>query len=354
MFKRGQHIIVLVMLLLGSMQAVAQIAMPDSVCVGGNRIYKVNDATVPSTYTWKIDGVVQASTTNQVSITWNNAGTFLLTVQEHIAGGCDGDIRSGVVYVIAPPIPNAGPDQTVCFGTTIRLNGSGSALFQWSPATYLSNANIADPFATIPFAGTYQYILSANSNNGCKSVKSDTVLITVRQPVKVFAGNDTSITISQPLQLNAIDVDNSGFTKYNWSPSFGLNSTLIKNPVAILNNNITYTVTAQTVDGCTASDDIVVKVFIGPEIFVPNAFTPNGDGVNDVLRPILAGIKELKYFAVYNRYGQQIYITSVPGQGWNGMVKGVMQNTGGFVWIAEAVDYKGNIIKRTGMAVLIK
>ena len=76
MLKRVQHIIVLVMLLLCSMHAVAQIAMPDSVCVGANRIYKVNDPTVPSTYTWKIDGVIQASTTNQVSITWNNAGTY--------------------------------------------------------------------------------------------------------------------------------------------------------------------------------------------------------------------------------------------------------------------------------------
>jgi gliding motility-associated-like protein len=173
-------------------------------------------------------------------------------------------------------------------------------------------------------------------------------------PVSVFAGNDTLITINQPLQLNAIDVNNSGFINYTWSPSFGLNNALIKDPVAILNNNITYTVTAKTAEGCTAKDDIAIKVFAAPEIYVPNAFTPNKDGVNDLLRPILTGIKELKYFAVYNRYGQQIYITTVPGQGWNGLVKGEMQNTGAFVWIAEAVDYKGNILKRNGIALLVK
>ncbi len=354
MFKRVSHIIVLIMLLLGGRQAVAQIAMPDSVCAGTNRIYKVNDAAVPSTYTWKINGITQNSTTNQVSITWNNAGTFLLTVQEHSAAGCDGDTRSGLVYVTAPPVPNAGPDQTVCFGTTVRLNGSGGTSYQWSPPIYLSATNTANPLATIPFAGTYMYILNTGSTNGCKSPGSDTVLITVQPPVKVFAGNDTSIAIGQPLQLNAIDINNSGFTQYRWSPSIGLNSALIKNPLAILNNNITYTVTAQTTTGCPASDDIVVRVFATPEIYVPNAFTPNDDGVNDVLRPVLAGIKELKFFAVYNRYGQQVYLTSVPGQGWNGMVNGVMQNTGGFAWMAEAVDYKGNVIKRNGMAVLIK
>ena len=262
------------MLLLGSKQAVAQIAMPDSVCVGTSRVYKVNDATVPSTYTWKVNGVTQTSTTNQISITWTNTGTFQLTVQEHSAGGCDGDLRSGLVYVIAPPVPNAGPDQTVCFGTPVRLNGSGGALYQWSPPTYLSSTNIANPVATLPFAGTYRYILNASSSNGCKSSGSDTVLITVQPEAKVFAGNDTLIAISQPLQLNAVDVNNSGFTQYRWSPSFGLNSGQIKNPVAILNSNITYTVTVQTAEGCTASDDIVVKVFAAPESTCPMPLRP--------------------------------------------------------------------------------
>jgi gliding motility-associated-like protein len=331
----------------------AQIAMPDTVCVGTSRVYKVNDAIVLSTYTWKIDGVTQSSTKNDISITWNTAGTFLLSVQEHVLNGCDGDIRSGLVYVNPLPVPNAGPDVSICFGDVVRLNGSGGAVYQWSPPNYLSNTNTANPLVTLPLAGTYRYILSV-SNKGCQSIAKDTVIITMRPPVKVFAGNDTLVTISQPLQLNAVDVNNSSFINYIWSPPLGLSNTQIKNPVAILNNNITYTVTAKTIDGCTAKDDIVIKVFAAPEIYVPNAFTPNNDGQNDVLRPILTGIRQLKYFAVYNRYGQEIYRTSVHGQGWNGLVKGVMQNTGAFVWIAEAVDYKGNILKREGMAVLVK
>jgi gliding motility-associated-like protein len=353
MYKLFQYIIVLLTLLCSLPQAIAQIAMPDTVCAGTSRIYKVNDATVLSTYTWKINGVTQASTKNDINIIWNTAGTFQLTVQEHSLIGCDGDIKSGLVYVNPLPVANAGPDVTICFGNTFRLNGSGGSVYQWSPSTYLSNTATANPIATFPFAGTYKYVLSVSSN-GCKSLKNDTVAVTMLPPVSVFAGNDTLITINQPLQLNAIDVNNSGFINYTWSPSFGLNNALIKDPVAILNNNITYTVTAKTAEGCTAKDDIAIKVFAAPEIYVPNAFTPNKDGVNDLLRPILTGIKELKYFAVYNRYGQQIYITTVPGQGWNGLVKGEMQNTGAFVWIAEAVDYKGNILKRNGIALLVK
>jgi gliding motility-associated-like protein len=313
---------------------------------------------VPSTYNWKIDGVTQTSIKNDISITWNSPGIFQLTVQEHSVNGCDGDIRSGLVYVNPLPVANAGPDAIVCFGNTARLNGSGGTSYQWLPPTGLSNANTANPTVNMPFAGVYRYTLSV-SNNSCSSLKPDTVIITILPPAKVFAGNDTLVTINQPLQLNALDISNSGFINYLWSPSFALSNSSIKNPVAIYNaplatNGITYTVTARTQNGCEAKDDITVKVFAAPEIYVPNAFTPNNDGLNDVLRPVLVGIKALKYFAVYNRYGQLIYKTAIQGQGWNGLVSGVMQNTGGFAWTAEAVDYKGNTIIRNGMAILIK
>jgi gliding motility-associated-like protein len=359
MFKSLQHIIVSAVLLLSFTKATAQIAMPDTVCIGTNRIYKVNDAVTPSTYTWKIDGVLQTSVKNDISITWSTPGVFQLTVQEHPLNGCDGDIKSGLVHVIAPPVANAGPDAVVCFENTARLNGSGGAFYQWSPSTYLSNPAIANPTIISPPQGRLTYFLNVTNANGCKSIKSDTVVITILPPVKVFAGNDTSIAVNQPLQLNAVDVNNSGFTNYLWSPSSGLNNSGIKNPVALFNNTIgnngiTYKLTVRTINGCQATDDINIKVFVLADIYVPNAFTPNKDGLNDVLRPILVGIKELKYFAVYNRYGQQVYITTVPGKGWDGMVKDEMQNTGAFAWVAEAIDYKGNVIKKNGMAILIK
>ena len=94
------------MLLFGVLETSAQIAMPDTVCVGTIRTYSVNDPTVPSTYTWQIDGVTQTITTNAITITWNTAGQFLITVQERSAEGCDGDIQSGIVYVYPPAATN--------------------------------------------------------------------------------------------------------------------------------------------------------------------------------------------------------------------------------------------------------
>jgi gliding motility-associated-like protein len=337
----------------------AQLPMPDSVCVGSTKRYHVNDATVPSTYIWKINGITQSSTSYEIFVTWATDGVYTISVQEENASGCKGQLEQGVVYVLPIPIPNAGPDAAICFENTARLNGSGGAIYQWSPSTYLSNPAIANPIIISPPQGALTYFLNVTNAKGCKSIKSDTVVITILPPVKVFAGNDTSIAINQPLQLNAFDVNNSGLINYLWSPSSGLNNNNIKNPVALFNstignNGITYKLTARISNGCQATDEINIKVFVKADIYVPNAFTPNKDGLNDVLRPILVGIKELKHFAVYNRYGQQVYITTVPGKGWDGMVKGEMQNTGAFAWAAEAIDYKGSVIKKKGMAILIK
>ncbi len=354
MFKHLQHIIVSVMLLFSITQTMAQIAMPDTVCVGTNRIYQVNNATVASTYTWKIDGVTQTTIKNAISITWNTAGTFLLAVQEHPAIGCDGDLRSGLVTVYKLPVANAGADISSCLGKNIQLNGSGGAIYKWSPATYLSNTNIANPVVISPPAGNLVYLLTVKAAGGCTSLKNDTIIVKITPAVKIFAGNDSSVAINQPIQLNATDTANFGFNTFTWSPVFGLNNPFIQNPVAIVNRDITYIVTARTANGCEAKDDIKIQVFDGPEIYVPNTFTPNGDGLNDVMRPILIGIKELKYFTIFNRYGQLVFTTSRQGEGWNGIFKDDRQNSGAFTWIAEAIDFKGRTITRKGILILIR
>ncbi len=359
MLRFIQHISVWWLVMPVSVKTAAQVAMPDTVCIGTNRTYKVNDATTPSTYTWKVNGVIQSSTKNDINITWNNAGVYTITVQEHANGGCDGDIRSGLVYVLAPPVPNAGPDQVICFGSTATLNGSGGGIYQWSPPTYLSATNISNPLVNAPVAGVYRYVLDVTNTFGCKAAQKDTVVITVLPPVKVFAGNDTAIAMNQQLQLNATDVNNSGFVNYLWTPPTGLSNSRIKNPVALFSstigsNGITYRVTARTAAGCEASDDINIKVFVQADMYVPNAFTPNGDGLNDVIRPVLAGIRELKFFRVFNRYGEMVFTTSKPGEGWNGIYKGERQNAGGFTWMAEAIDYRGNIIQKSGFVVLVR
>jgi gliding motility-associated-like protein len=103
-----------------------------------------------------------------------------------------------------------------------------------------------------------------------------------------------------------------------------------------------------------AKNHIKIKILYNSEIYVPTAFTPNGDGKNDFLHPKLIGIKELKYFSVYNRYGELIFKSTNENDGWDGLIKGKEQNTGSYVWIAEAVDYVGRIVFRKGSCLLVR
>ena len=91
-----------------------------------------------------------------------------------------------------------------------------------------------------------------------------------------------------------------------------------------------------------------------PEIFVPSAFSPNGDGRNDILKPIMVGIKQLFYFRIYNRWGQLLFSTSETGKGWDGTFSGVKQASGTYVYETQGVDYTGKNVLRKGTVVLIR
>lgn len=108
-----------------------------------------------------------------------------------------------------------------------------------------------------------------------------------------------------------------------------------------------------TVEGCFAMDTIHIKVFkTKPDIFVPNAFAPNGR--NTLLRPVPVGISKLEYFRVYNRWGQLVFHTTQPGKGWDGTISGKLQDGGVYVWMVQGKDYTGKIVAKKGTAVLIR
>ncbi len=262
--------------------------------------------------------------------------------------------QSTVMLTVLPaPVPVVSPDTTICFGKSVQLSGSGGVSYSWTPATYLDNSTSADPTVVHPDASV-TYNLSVTGANGCPSVQKAAVVVTVSALAAVSAGNDTTVAIGQPLQLNAVDVNNTGFTQYVWSPSTGLNDPDVAMPVAVLDQDITYTVMASTPAGCEAAATVQVKVYAGPDIYVPNAFTPNGDGHNDVIRAIPVGLRDFKYFNIYNRYGQMVFSTADPSKGWDGIIGGNPQPTATFVWQAEGVDYKGNAVRRKGFVILIR
>lgn len=257
------------------------------------------------------------------------------------------------IIVWPAPVADAGTDIAECFGKTIQLNGSGGVSYTWSPATYFITAtNIANPL--FKATSTITYFLSVKDVRGCKSLTTDDVHVKVTPAVKIFAGKDTIAATNQPVQLNAIEVGNAGVTQFRWSPASFLDNPAIANPVATLPHDFTYIVTGTTPEGCEGVDEIFIKVYKGPEIYVPSGFTPDGNGLNDILRPIPVGIKEFHYFRMFNRWGQIVFSTQDPTKGWDGKINGIPQPTGTFVWMAEAVDYKGNLLTRKGVVTIIR
>lgn len=257
------------------------------------------------------------------------------------------------VTVLTAPVADAGTGGTICYGQDFQLNGSGGISYNWSPSNYLNSSQIQNPLVSHP-QNTISYNLQVTDYNGCKSLNTAAVTIIVTPPTLVSAGRDTSVVLGQPFQLMASDVNNSGFTQYLWSPSIGLNNSSIQNPITDAQQEITYTVTATTPAGCEGTDAIHIKVYKGPEIYVPSAFTPNNDGKNDLLKAIPVGIKQFNYFTVYSRWGERVFYTTDPGKGWDGKLQGVDQNTSVFVWIAEGLDVQGQIIQRKGTVTLLR
>ena len=257
-----------------------------------------------------------------------------------------------IVATVPYPVAIAGPDQTICYNTSAQLNAvhDGSSFF-WTPTNYLDNPNILNPVATPPRTTTY--VLSSFDTKGCPKPGRDTIVVRVNPKVIAYAGKDTVVVVGQPLQLQA-----SGGSSYVWSPTTGLNNPNISNPVGTYTNNmdsIQYKVVVADDIGCADSAFVKVVVYkVLPTVFVPTAFTPNNDGLNDVVAPIMVGIQKLNYFSIYNRWGELVFTTTQNKKGWDGTIGGRLQNTGVFVWMVSAEDYSGQKIFLKGTVTLIR
>lgn len=180
--------------------------------------------------------------------------------------------------------------------------------------------------------------------------KQNVIIDTVN--FKMFAGNDTVVHTNQPFTLLATSNDVN--VTYTWIPTIGLSNPFIANPVAILQNDITYHVTATNINGCKAVDDIFIKTFESDEIFMPSAFTPDNNGINDQIKPLGQGLKDVGLFEIYNRYGQLIFRADKTNKEWNGSFRGKPQPADTYVYRLEAFTYKGRAVKKTGSIVLIR
>lgn len=277
------------------------------------------------------------------------------------------DVATIRFYNVPAPAATIMPDSSfICYGKSAVLNATitTGTSYAWSSNVPLTPGGSGTvPSVPYPMTETATPKVSSNvvltvNNAGCPNALKDTFYINVTEPIIVRAGNDTAVVVDQPMQFDAT-VNDPAANIWSWTPATGLNFTNIHDPVAVYNMNapasVTYVVTAQTIAGCLGTDTITVKIFkTGADIFVPSAFTPNGDGRNDVIRPVMAGIQQLNFFRVYNRWGQMVFSTSQASKGWDGTLGGSKQATQNFVYMVQAVDYTGKVIVKRGNFVLVR
>ncbi len=144
--------------------------------------------------------------------------------------------------------------------------------------------------------------------------------------------------------------------RYLWTPPFGINKPDSASTFFNYGNTQQYIINLISPAGCITYDSLLIRVFDNNtvDIFVPKSFTPNGDGVNDVLYPYIAGIKQFIYFRVFNRLNQPMFQTNNYDQGWNGMWNGVPQPMGIYIWVAVGIAADGSTVQKTGQVLLLR
>lgn len=304
-----------------------------------------------SQYYWNFGDGNLSATQNAIH-TYNTHGNFTVSHWLMNAKGCYSDTIAKPIIVHS--IPKAGfVFDSTCFGkpvqfTDISTNALGAiSAWDWN----LGNSNIStvqNPVAPYQNYQAFTVNLKVSTSNKCNSSPVSKTF-TLRR-VNIFAGNDTSIARNQPLQLLA-----TGAANYLWTPANGLNNSNIYNPVTVLNNSYqTYYVRGTTSEGCIGFDTINIKVFDKADIYVPTAFSPNGDNLNDFLQPICIGIRQLNYFNIYNRWGKLVFSTKNQYDNWDGKINGIPVPISTLVWIGEAIGFDGKLMQRKGTITLIR
>lgn len=316
--------------------------MQNIACFGNSNAWidvDVTGNTNPITYEWS-DG----STTD--SIFNLGPGTYTITIQEE-----DGCAYVQDIIITEPAellLDTVSTVNVTCFGGNdgaVILNADGGVtpyLFTFDGATYQTDSN----FLTME-AGIYTF--TVKDAYGCTTI-FENVVISQPEPTVVEAGPNTVIEYGSSTVLVATTSVNP-IVEIVWAPEEGLSCTDCLNPTAAPTFNTTYYVTITDENGCLATDSVTVWVDI--DFNVPNAFTPNDDGLNDEFN-IQTEMLISYHIAIYNRWGDIVFTADDIKDGWDGTVNGVLQEIGTYMYVIESVTTMNTPITKTGTLTLLR
>lgn len=286
------------------------------------------------------------------TFTYPDSGTYVVTLYVNRGTTCSDSI-SRFVKVYPKLIPNYDARSIACPGDTISFTDLSTTTYpitQWmwnfddnSELDY--NQNTKHVFQ---YGGLYNVGLIAINSQGCLDTIFKKILI---DPIKPSVGNDTVIVVDEKISFRGQFNGN-----YKWMPSTYLSDPNIHNPIGTFTDTGTfkYIIEVKSDAGCLGYDTINVQVLAYPYLAIPNVFTPNGDGKNDRFRPLLVGYQSLRYFRIYNRYGEEIFNTQSITDSWDGTFKGQDQEVGVYYWMMGVKDRFGKDFERKGDVTLIR
>jgi len=269
-------------------------------------------------------------------------------------GGCK--ITDSTHATVIGTDVHAGPDTSICKGNTVRLTSSAGVKYEWTPANSLSSASVINPVAKPDV--TTEYIIKVTDNDGCSDTAKVQVKILNSVPVKAkIEGTDYLCRFYDSASFK--DASTGIINKRVWNFDNGRSDTTASPPTqyySITQNQTTYVASLAITDtaGCTDIAYHVINVAGNCYIAVPSAFTPNGDGLNDLLGPFNAYKATDLLFRVYNRAGQMVFETRDWNRKWDGNVGNVKQGTGVYVWVLEYTDPSQKRVALKGTSALIR
>ena len=263
---------------------------------------------------------------------------FVVTTDKH---GCKG--KDSIEVLAFSKIPLTSSDTAICLNRIVQLHAdSGNYVYSWKPQSGLSNYNTFNPVARPGITTTYTITVK---NGPCVSI--DSSIIKVNPLPWVRAMPDSIMVLpGQTVTLNV-----TGTPPFTWTPATGLSCTECSSPSALIDSNRVYYIQVADSDGCYASDSIKIDVL--PTLYIPDAFTPNGDGLNDIFRPKFTGYKSIEVY-IFDRWGQLIYHWATLDGGWDGTVNGRKVQEDTYVYLINAITYYGYTYKKIGNVTVIR
>lgn len=292
--------------------------------------------------------------------TWNNgthsevsdikkSGNYAVTYKKET--GCGLFIDSFKVKIY--PLPELNADKETCSdakegnaSATTHTDNTENYTYTWYDASEtILGTSMGNRGAAIQGLNPGHYTLRIQSDSGCDTTLPFT--IEMLPAVNIEAGTDTIVTGKAKVQLWA-----SGADHYTWQPAIWLNNDHVPDPVSIPEASVVYTVTGYNQYGCRASAR--VEIVMADRFFIPNAFSPNGDNLNDEFKIVNFGYDQLLEFKLFNRWGEKVFETINPETGWNGIYKNQPADAGTYYYYIRIAFQNGSVKTFKGDVTLIR